>query len=214
MGDAMPGNLPILRIVTVILFLDAALAAWASIAGSGASVVLPHLLPGQFGPGLAFSGNQLFYAVIVYLSAVIILGLGLFILMRAAGNTILIGPDRFNGLLSRVAGLSREDIAATHYAVSEEQKEELDILHHGRLTVWLGGALLLLGFAEIIFTFAAANPAGAPLLQQGAGAIANHAVTAQQVDCSWPARWPMPSFWKFRSSFTGRSPPWRRRKAG
>ncbi len=82
-------------------------------------------------------------------------------------------------MLRGTAGLSREDIAATSFAVAEEQKSEIRKVHTGRTMVWIGAVLLLLAFPAVCFTYAQADIKGAPLLTDAGGTVANTALSIE-----------------------------------
>jgi len=179
----MSRHLSITRFLSVVLLLDVALIALVAFTGAKSAAILSGVLPGKFGPGMGplMTGNHLLGALIVNLDALLFLAAGFAVLLNASRRALMIGAGGIARLLAGTAGLSREDIAATSFAVAEEQKSEIHVVHTGRNLVWIGAVLLLLAFPAVCFTWAKADSAGAPLLRDAGGAVANAAVTVEDV---------------------------------
>ncbi|HEY5347583.1 MAG TPA: hypothetical protein VIJ72_05280 [Rhizomicrobium sp.] len=177
----MFGHLSVTRILIAIILVNVAIAAALYFTGAQVSTALSGLLPGKFGASLGpdMTGNHLAAALVLFLDALIFHVFGFGALLRASRHALLIGPDRIERLLGHTAGLSREDVAATSFAVAEEQKSEIGVLRTGRSLVWIGGILLLLAFPAVCFTYAHADAGGTPLLANSGTAIANGALAAK-----------------------------------
>jgi hypothetical protein len=179
----MAKHLSVMRFLSAVLLLDIVLIGLVFVSGPKAYAFLSGFLPGTFGPGMGpgMTGNHFLGALILLLDALLFLSGGFIALVNAARNTLMIGSNGVWRLLRGIAGLSREDVAAASFAVAEEQKAEIHIVRIGRDLVWIGAVLLLLAFPAVCFTYAHADVQGAPLLQDAGGAVANTALSVEDV---------------------------------
>ena len=150
----MSNHFSFARFVSAVMLLDIILIASVSFSGLHADSLLSSVLPGNFGPGMGphMTGNRLLGALALGLNALLFLGAGFLSLLGASRQALIIGSGGVWRLLYGTAGLSRQDIAATSFAVAEEQKSEIRKLRAGRDLVRIGAVLLLLAFPAICFT--------------------------------------------------------------
>jgi hypothetical protein len=177
----MGKHISVMRFLSAVLLLDILLIGAVSVTGTNATALLSHLLPGTFGPGMGphMTGNHLFGAIIVFVNSLLFLVAGFLMLSSMESHALMIGSGGIARLLRSRASLAQEEIAATSFAVAEEQKTEIHRVHTGRNLVWIGAVLLLLAFPAVCFTYARADINGEPLFQDTGGAVSNAALSAE-----------------------------------
>ncbi len=146
--------------------------------------LLPNFLPGKFGATASpdLSGNMLFYALLLLVDSALFLIFGVGGTWHALWAGLRISPRKMRWFLHERAGLANDISGVVATAVQEEEKDELEYLHHARQILLVGLVLFIVALPFVCLAYTHAAPAGAAIFENAGKPIANSAVTNDVVE--------------------------------